>query len=150
MNPSIGAISKWKYLRLLKLWWRRSSWLLRLCDLVASKFWSTRHKYEKRKSNILVKRKNEKGYRIKPGNFRFWRIPVRHLSYVPVREIIPKRTYVRFLIKVVAINRSYSTITQPIWKRLYLTATWKSQVFSCHDWKQFTCLWRVYFFQISM
>ena len=31
-----------------------------------------------------------------------------------------------FFIKVVALNRSYSKVTQPIWKRLYPTGAWES------------------------
>ena len=79
------------------------------------------------------KGKMKGGYRIKPENLRSWTILIRHLSYIPVSrnwhktviKIIPKRTYVRFCIKVVALNRSYSTNTQPIWKQLYPTGSWE-------------------------
>ena len=42
MNPSIGAISKWKYLLLLKLWWNKTkhSTLFSLKDLIITKEWS--------------------------------------------------------------------------------------------------------------
>ena len=36
----------------------------------------------------------------------------------------------QFCIKFVVLNRSYSTNTQPIWKRRYPTGAWKSQVCS--------------------
>ena len=43
-------------------------------------------------------------------------------------KIIPKRTYIRFCINVVVLNRSYSTNTQPFWKRLYHTGAWEHQI----------------------
>ena len=47
-------------------------------------------------------------------------------------KIIPKRAYARFCIKVVVLNKSYSTITQPIWKRIYPTGARESQI--CSDY----------------
>ena len=54
---------------------------------------------------------------MEPEILRRWTIHMT-LYHVPVS---------RFCIRIVALNRSNSTITQPIWKRLYLTGAWESQ-----------------------
>ena len=54
---------------------------------------------------------------MKPENLRFLTILIRHLSYVPVsrngHNTVSKLNQ-NGHIKVVVLNRSYSTITQPI------------------------------------
>ena len=89
-------------------------------------------------------KENERGYRMKPENLRRWTIHIRHLSDVPVSrnwyktvKIIPKRIYIRFRIRVVVLNGSYSTNTQPIWKLLYPIGAWESQICSCYNFSLF-------------
>ena len=52
---------------------------------------------------------------------------------IKLRQNYTKRAYVRFWIKVVVLNRSYSTISQPIWKRL-------TKVLSVQIWIRYQCL----------
>ena len=84
-------------------------------------------------------RKNETWYRLKPENLRCWSRPIRHLSDVPVDLGILKYNCVKFMrkfinmqfcIKVLVLNRSYSTNTQSIWKWRYPTEAWESHVWS--------------------
>ena len=41
--------------------------------------------------------------------------------------------YIRFCIRFVVLNRSYSTNTQQIWKLLYSTGAWESQTCFCNN-----------------
>jgi len=43
----------------------------------------------------------------------------------------------QFCLKVVVLNRSYSTNMQPIWKRLHPTGAWESQVCSYYNFFAF-------------
>jgi len=52
---------------------------------------------------------------------------------IKLRQNYTKRAYARFCIKVVVLNRSYSTISQPIWKRL-------TKVLSVQVWIRYQCL----------
>ena len=65
-------------------------------------------------------------------------------------DIKPKRIYIRFCIRVVMINISYSTNAQPIWKLLYPTGAWESQICSCYNFLILfcifnTCSWNYYY-----
>ena len=91
------------------------------------------------------KGKMKMGKRMKPKNLRRWTIHIRlirHLSDITVSRNLYKTvsnlyensyTY-NFLIKVVGLSRSYSANTKPIWKRIYPTETWESQVCSRYDY----------------
>ena len=72
------------------------------------------------------------GYRLKSENLKRLTIHTRHLTDVPVSRNWYKTVsktyenlYMKFCIciKVVGLNRSYSTNTKPIWKRRYPTET---------------------------
>ena len=56
----------------------------------------------------------------------------------------PKRIYIRFCIKVVILNRLFSTNTKPIWKRRYPPETWEFQVCSCYNYFIFICIFNRY------
>ena len=76
---------------------------------------------------------------MKPEILRRLMRHIRHLSDVPVsrnwyKTVSRKSICTQFGIKVVIINcRSYSTNTQPIWKLLYPTGAWESQVCSYYN-----------------
>ena len=71
-------------------------------------------------------KKNERVYRLKPKHFSSWSKPMRVLSDVPVSrnwyklcQIYTNICMFKSLYKKVGLNGSYSSYTQPIWKRRY-------------------------------
>jgi len=49
----------------------------------------------------------------------------------------------QFCIQVVVSNRSYSTNTQPIWKRRYPTGAWESQICSFYNFLFLFCTFNI-------
>ena len=57
-------------------------------------------------------------------------------------QIYTKIHIYAILFKSYILNRSYSTNTKPIWKLLYPTGAWESQVFCCYNFFNFDfALW---------
>ena len=70
-------------------------------------------------------------------------VPVSRNGYKTVSKLY-QNVYMRFCIRFVVLNRSYSTNTKPIWKWLYPTGAGESQICSCYSFLILFCIFNRY------
>ena len=115
-----------------------SSWLLRDASEIVLNLENICYIYASINFNSMLLYRDCKG-KIKGGTGWNLRISGIEQYIEDIYLIIPKRIYMRFCMRFVVLNRSYSTNTQPIWKWLYPTEAWESQICSCYSFFYF-CL----------